>query len=229
MIKNKKLDNPIWYSLTETHKDYVVDYAGMKFYQPDYCPFGAFIDLDKTQKSIDEYSALTSNFYVVGDRPLFSNRLTLTQELICHQMIIDKPITFDINEDILELKTEKQKDSLFDLVDLVQPGYFKSKTVDLGKYFGIFKDEKLIAVTGERLKMDAYTEVSAVVTHPSHTRKGYAKQLIAYTCNQIFSEDKQPFLHVAQTNIGPIKLYEKLGFTTRRKISFWHLMSKKNN
>jgi predicted GNAT family acetyltransferase len=39
----------------------------------------------------------------------------------------------------------------------------------------------------------------------------------------VFNENKIPYLHVAESNIGAIKLYEKLGFATRRKISFWNL------
>ena len=89
--------------------------------------------------------------------------------------------------------------------------------------FGLFINGQLVAVTGERMKMNAFTEVSAVVTHPDHAGKGYAKQLVAYTVNKIFEEGKAPYLHVAQTNTGAIALYEKLGFTIRRKISFWNL------
>ena len=72
------------------------------------------------------------------------------------------------------------------------------------------------------MKMNRYTEVSAVVTHPKHTGKGYVKQLIKRTTNQIFDENKIPYLPMAESNIGAIKLYEKLGFVTRRKISFWN-------
>lgn len=110
------------------------------------------------------------------------------------------------------------------LVNLVQPGYFKSKTHLLGDYYGIFKGDALAAVTGERMKMNNFTEVSAVVTHPGHTGKGYAKQLVAYTVNKIFAEGKIPYLHVAEANTAGIRLYEKLGFRIRRKISFWNLV-----
>jgi predicted GNAT family acetyltransferase len=109
-------------------------------------------------------------------------------------------------------------------VNLVQPGYFKSKTVLLGDYFGIFKNEMLVAVTGERMKMNHFTEASAIVTHPDHTGKGYAKQLIAYAVNKIADENKIAYLHVAETNTGAIALYLKLGFVTRRKISFWNFV-----
>ena len=74
------------------------------------------------------------------------------------------------------------------------------------------------------MKMTDYTEVSAVVTHPLYTGRGYAKQLVAHTVNNIFLENKTPYLHVAEKNNGAIKLYEALGFKTRRKISFWNLV-----
>jgi predicted GNAT family acetyltransferase len=80
-----------------------------------------------------------------------------------------------------------------------------------------------VAVAGERMKMNDFTEVSAVVTHPSYAGKGFAKQLIAHAANKIFDENKIPYLHVAETNFGAIRLYDNLGFKTRRKISFWHL------
>ena len=93
----------------------------------------------------------------------------------------------------------------------------------MGDYFGVIKQGKLAAVTGERMKMYNFTEVSAVVTHPSFTGRGFAKQLVAHTVNKIFDENKIPYLHVAETNFGAIRLYDNLGFKTRRKISFWHL------
>jgi predicted GNAT family acetyltransferase len=73
------------------------------------------------------------------------------------------------------------------------------------------------------MKMNDFTEVSAIITHPDHTGKGYAKQLITYVVNAIFDENKIPYLHVVESNIGAIKLYEKLGFVTRRKMSLWNI------
>jgi predicted GNAT family acetyltransferase len=72
--------------------------------------------------------------------------------------------------------------------------------------------------------MNKFTEISAVVTHPEHTGKGYAKQLIACASRKIFSLGNIPYLHVADTNIGAIRLYEKLGFVTMRKISLWNFL-----
>jgi N-acetylglutamate synthase-like GNAT family acetyltransferase len=225
-LEEKKLDNPVWHSLNEAHSEFSVEYDDIRFYQPAYCPFGGFVAPNTTSTGINRYSLLTNSFFVVGDRPVFTNKVQLKKELVCNQMLLKEEFDFVVSEFITELKTISQKNDLLKLVNLVQPGYFKSKTSDLGNYYGIYKENQLIAVTGERMKMDKFTEVSAVVTHPEHTRKGYAKQLIKYTTDSIFKENKIPYLHVAASNIGAIKLYEKLGFTTRRKISFWNLEKK---
>jgi GNAT superfamily N-acetyltransferase len=223
-MKLEKLDNPTWYALTETHKECALDYDGIKFYHPAYCPFGGFINLNSTQAAMDKYACLTNNFYVIGDQPLFNDTVQLKMELICNQMVLEQKINLPITETIIALQTATQKTALFDLVTLVQPGYFKGKTADLGNYYGIYKDNKLVSAAGERMKMNEYTEVSAVVTHPNHLGKGYAKQLVAYACKNIANEGKIPYLHVTETNFGAIQLYEKLGFKTRRKISFWNFV-----
>ena len=217
-----KLDNPVWNAVSEVHSKFAIDYKGTKFYNPDYCPFGGFIDLENTKEATFQYSSLTDSFFVVGDRPSLPDSLKIANELVCLQMIISQKIELLIDVEIVQL-TESHNKALCNLVNLVQPGYFKNKTPLLGNYFGIFKNQQLIAITGERIKMNDFTEVSAIITHPDHTGKGYAKQLIAHVVNRIFDQNKTPFLHVVESNIGAIKLYEKLGFVTRRKMSFWHI------
>lgn len=217
-----KLDNPAWNSLNEKHIEFSIAYSAIKFYDPAYCPFGGTIDKDLAMNSINDYAKLTDSFFVIGEKPRVNESIALKRNLICNQMLLINPINIDLKEEIIQLKNEKQRQDLFNLVSLVQPGYFKKKTADLGRYFGIYKDNELVAVSGERMKMNEFTEISAIVTHPKHTRNGYAKQLIKFTTDLVFQENKQPYLHVIESNTGAIKLYEKLGFTTRRKISFWH-------
>ncbi len=219
-----KLDNPVWFALTETHHNLLVEYGDFKFYHPDYCPFGAFDKNRSDRKGIEKYAVLCENFFIVANKPNFPGSILLKNELICDQMIIERTIDLEKTEEIISLSSE-QSDELFELVNLVQPGYFRPRSSQLGNYYGIFKHNKLVAVTGERMKMQAYTEVSAVVTHPDYTGKGYAKQLVAHTVNNIFTENKIPFLHVSQSNTAAIQLYEKLGFVRRRKISFWNFVN----
>ena len=217
-----KLNNPVWYSLSESHQKFSVNYKGVKFYHPDYCAFGGVENAGESSSHLDLYSTITDEFFIVGDKPMLTNKLHLKKELICLQMVMEKKIELVITENIT-LLTNEHTTALFDLINLVQPGYFKIKTAFLGSYFGIFKNNQLIAVTGERMKMNDFTELSAIVTHPNHTGQGYAKQLIAHAVNNIFDQNKTPYLHVAETNTGAITLYKKLGFTTRKKISFWNI------
>jgi len=221
----EKLDNPVWYSLSETHDDFAISYPGIKFYDPEYCPFGGFVTSDNIALQIDEYSKFINDFFLVGNKPVFSKKISLDKELVCLQMVLEKRIEAVLIQELIKLNVGSAN-ALANLVNEVQPGYFKKKTKLMGDYFGIIKEGKLVAVTGERMKMNDFTEVSAVVTHPSYAGKGFARQLIAHTANKILDENKIPYLHVAETNFGAIRLYENLGFKTRRKISFWHLESR---
>jgi GNAT superfamily N-acetyltransferase len=229
---NEKLDNPVWHSLSETHRNFAIAFDEVKFYDPAYCPFGSFININQTAEGISNYAKISDHFYLVGNKPQSGRNVVLVKELVCNQMLLDQPVTIPIFEEIQELNDHFEEE-LFQLVNLVQPGYFRSRTSQLGRYFGIFNQGILVAVAGERMQMDGYTEVSAIVTHPEHIGKGYAKQLIAHLANLLFREHKIPFLHVAKTNAPAITLYEKLGFIIRREISFWNFarndMQQSNN
>lgn len=221
--RHKKLDNPVWSALTETQSNFALVYEHLKFYHPDYCPFGALFQVDRSRKLITTYSKLIDEFYLFGPCPQIPGHLELKKELICHQMILDSSrLEIEIEETIQPLGPAF-RDVLSSLVNLVQPGYFRPRTYEMGNYYGIFKEGDLVAVSGERMCMDGYTEVSAVVTHPEHTRRGYARQLIAHTVQGIWANQQIPFLHVAASNTSAIRLYEKLGFRTRQLLSLWHL------
>jgi ribosomal protein S18 acetylase RimI-like enzyme len=221
----KKLDNPVWYSLAESHKQYAITYDETPFYDPEYCPFGAALDPKQSANALAQYSQLSANFFIVGEKPEIPPTLQLENELVCLQMMIKAPITIPIINTIIKLE-ETHREDLLGLVKIVYPEYFKSKTATLGNYYGIYQNQKLVAVTGERMQMNDFIEVSAVITHPDYLGKGYAKQLVAHTANVILNQNKIAFLHVYEKNLGAIKLYEKLGFETRRKISFWNITKK---
>ncbi|WP_369753381.1 GNAT family N-acetyltransferase [Flavobacterium sp. WC2409] len=222
MNKEYKLDNPVWYSLAESHKKLALTYNKTRFYNPDYCSFGAFNEIPNNSEDLVAYAKLVPSFFIFGAKPNLPQSLQLKDELLCLQMIVREKINLTYTNEIVKLD-ESHRAALLALVKIVYPEYFKSKTADLGNYYGILKDNQLVAITGERMQMDDFVEVSAVITHPEHTGKGYAKQLVAHTANAIFDQNKIPFLHVAEANVGAIKLYEKLGFITRTKISIWQI------
>ena len=217
-----KLDNPVWFALSEQHRHYCLPLVGGKFYDPLYCPFGSFIDSSSQSEMISLYSKLTPDFYIVGHQPVLPPEVMLTDELICQQMVIKNAAPIDFTEEIT-LLNEKHEADLRHLINLVQPGFFKEKTIQLGNYYGIYRSGTLVAVAGERMKLDEFTELSAVVTHPLHTGNGYAKQLVTFVVNSNLNQQKIVFLHVNKNNLAAISLYEGIGFSVRRQISFWHI------
>lgn len=215
----EKLNHPTWYALNEIHENISYSVGNYKFYQTDYCPFGA-INPSFPNAALERTDIFQNDFFIVGTQPsILPENLFLKTELQCDQMILTNKIDIEFTDDIVFLN-EQFSEELSALVNLVQPGFFKEKTIEMGEYFGIFNNRKLVAVTGERMKIKDATEISAVVTHPDYSGRGYAKQLVAFVANKIQMEHKLPFLHVAETNIPAIRLYEKLGFEHRIKMNF---------
>src|SRR5262249_31862821 len=108
---------------------------------------------------------------------------------------------------------------MLELAAATEPGPFFARTRELGLYLGIRDAGELVAMAGERMLLDDYTEISAVCTAPSHQGRGYARSLMAALMRKALDEGRKPFLHVKQEN-GARMLYERLGFHTSR---FLHL------
>ena len=63
MAKEDVLDNPVWFSLTDTHHQQCIDYGNVKFYHPDFTPFGALVENQDTTEAIEKHSKLIKNFF----------------------------------------------------------------------------------------------------------------------------------------------------------------------
>jgi ribosomal protein S18 acetylase RimI-like enzyme len=219
-----KLNNPVWYALTETQSRLSVPFDNLRFYQSDYCTFGAIYDVNEPYSGFQVYALQTENFYVVGYKPLLPDGFELIQEVICDQMVFERnPSNVLINEkEIFKLDNSHQK-QLINLVNLVQPGYFRERTPEMGAFYGIFEGDQLVAAAGIRIQLNEYAEISSVVTHPNFLRKNYALMLTMHCTDKILKTGKTPFLHVLETNNGAIALYKKAGFEYRRKMVFWKI------
>jgi predicted GNAT family acetyltransferase len=102
------------------------------------------------------------------------------------------------------------------LVEQTRPGPFASRTHELGTYLGIRIGGQLVAMAGERMRLNGASEVSAVCTHPEHRGKGYARRLVAALSRQILERGEMPFLHVFSNNAPAIALYRQMGFAELR-------------
>jgi predicted GNAT family acetyltransferase len=101
-----------------------------------------------------------------------------------------------------------------------KPGPFVRKTISMGRYLGVRSaDGKLAAMSGTRMALEEFTEISAVCTSPEARGAGHARALMLALMAQIEASGKTPFLHVKTEN-GAKQVYEKLGFAVRREICF---------
>ena len=137
-------------------------------------------------------------------------------------MICPAPIDAVDGPEVLALSDAHRADVLA-LTALVYPHYFRARTMDLGRYFGIYQDGRLAAMIGERLGTDAHQEVSAICTHPDYLGRGYARRLTALLTNDILLQGRLPFLHVSYENVRAKSMYEQLGYRVRVDIPFWSL------
>lgn len=121
--------------------------------------------------------------------------------------------------DVVELDAADVPQML-DLVAQTQPGPFWPRTLELGTYLGIRDGGALVAMAGERLRPPGWTEISAVCTAPEARGRGHAARLVSALVARILTRNERPFLHVAETNTGAIALYERLGFASRKRVTF---------
>lgn len=219
-----QLDAPAWNALTSVQQNFATGTAHVKRYRRSILPFAACEP--GYENEIAALSALLEPgeiFYLIGELPPLPHHFTVLKELPCAQMVLQKPVTAIENNTIVVPLKANDKDDMFNLINKVQPGYYEPDTRELGNYFGIRQEGKLVAIAGERMRLNGLTEISAICTDPGYTGRKYAQQLIAALCQYNHQQSITPFLHVLETNERAIGLYEYMGFVRRRTISFWQM------
>jgi predicted GNAT family acetyltransferase len=98
---------------------------------------------------------------------------------------------------------------------LTEPGPFYEKTHQLGDFYGVKQEGRLLAMAGERMKPDGFCEVSGVCVHPEAQGRGYAAAAMRAVIEPIVARGETAFLHSYDHNRRAISLYEGLGFSVR--------------
>lgn len=213
-----KLDNPAWHALTETHAGFASGTDELKRYDPAVVLFAGFNPGTKNiTRQFDEVLEPGESFFLFDEFPALPANYKIETVVECVQMVCERPVGVAITEDIVPLgKTHWEE--MYALVSEVFPGYYLPGTAVMGDYFGIFKNDKLVAMAGERLCMDGLTEISAVVTHPEYGGRKYAQQLVTRLNDKNLQAGIIPFLHTGSKNERAISIYELLGYKKRRII-----------
>jgi predicted GNAT family acetyltransferase len=217
------LDNPIHASLLTRHRAFAQESGAARRYPREVAPFLGVRSGDE-----DVASALTDlvgpddTVYLLGLAPRVSTDWSLKAYAPLAQMVCDAPIPVTDGPEIVALDAQ-HRDEVLALTALVYPHYFRPRTMELGRYFGIHVGGRLAAMIGERLGTDHARELSAICTHPDFLGRGFARRLTAMLTNDLLARGQQPFLHVSHENTRAVALYRQLGYRVRRDIGFWSL------
>lgn len=217
------LDNPFWESLQARHRGLALRHGEVARFPTEYAPFLGVRSRDvDVAEALETLIAPDESVYVLGLAPTLPAGWRLGGPAMLAQMLRPEPLSVVDGPEIIPL-ADAHRDDVLALTALVYPHYFRRRTMDMGRYFGIYQDGRLAAMIGERLGMDQYQEVSAVCTHPDFNGRGYARQLLAMLTNDILEHGRTPFLHVSMENDRAKTLYERMGYRTRVEIPFWSL------
>lgn len=126
-------------------------------------------------------------------------------------------------DDAIEVLGEADAPAMLALATLTRPGPFRSRTRELGPFVGIKRDGQLVAMAGRRLRVDGFTELSGVCTHPDHRGKGYAAALSRAVVGEILATGESAFLHAFADHDTTIAFYRGLGFQARARMIYTSL------
>jgi ribosomal protein S18 acetylase RimI-like enzyme len=203
------LDNPLWGSLITLHRSLAIGVGKALRYPAAVAPFIAIQHPGPAPLLPGE------TLYMIGPQPQGAESLGPILQMVCEAA---QPLPH--GPPILALD-ETHRPEVLALTALVYPHYFRPRTMDLGRYFGIFADGRLAAMIGERMGMPGAREISAVCTHPESVGRGLARRLLAFLGNELLARGELPFLHVSPSNARALKLYEANGWRVRKQLPFW--------
>jgi ribosomal protein S18 acetylase RimI-like enzyme len=211
------LDHVIWRALTSRNRNVGYGNHLARRYLAPIAPFGATIDA-----STASFQSLLALLPAGDQIALFTleevmppSFFSVIQRGAVDQMVLVKMPAHVGSAPIVTLDARDVPDMLA-LVEATHPGPFGPRTIELGEYIGVRQQGMLVAMAGERMRLDGFTEISAVCVHPSGRGQGLAAELVSTLVRSIVSRGETAFLHVFNSNRPAIELYLKLGFILRR-------------
>lgn len=227
-LPNTLFRDPVLTALQTTHAHLALTHGEVLRYHPEVSPFAALVARTTTALK-DLYSLLARGEKIwlpniSGLDPTVAN-LSIVQELPCHQMLLSASVPLpEPNSAIVPLNCANAYEMVA-LTDIAFPGFFRLRTCEMGRYFGIrdSSTNELIAMAGERLTFPGYSEISGICTHPDHRGQGLAAALTWQVVRHQRQQGITSWLHVSATNDRAVRLYRALGFELIRTIPLTQL------
>ena len=214
------LDRPLWTSLTGPHAHLADGEGPARRYRPEINHFVGWED--DSPASLAAAAALVTRGERVyagqaGPLPEPPGLATVFRRPGV-QMIYDGEPPAEDPGDLVELG-EADSPEMLALARLTEPGPFEAQTWRMGRFFGVRRDGRLVAMAGQRMHPPGFVELSGVCTHPEARGEGLATRLTNHVTRVIIDGGETPFLHAWADNVGAIALYGRLGYRMYRQIN----------
>ncbi len=220
--------NPVWHALGTTHSSFAISAGKARRYPADVAPFVAV-----EEPGVEALEALHS-LLVPGEQVWVADgkfpdwpELVWERSLECLQMVLPDDVTPPGPEMTFDTLSCADAPAMVTLTDLAFPGFFRVRTCEMGRYYGVHAGGELVSMSGERIILDGYPEVSGVCTHPAYRGKGYASALMWQVIRDHRRDGLISWLHVSAGNTHAIELYLRMGFVEARRI-LWHRISRRD-
>jgi ribosomal protein S18 acetylase RimI-like enzyme len=216
---SEPLDNPVWHALTGPHAKFAIGRGAARHYPRDIAPFSAI-----AEPTSAAYSDLAADLPPDSEARLFrpiDEAIPPAWEAISArpivQMVADDSTPEPAATDAIVPLGETNADEMLALAEATRPGPFGRRTVLLGRYLGIRRNGRLVAMAGERFRLPGYVELSAICVHPDFRGLGFGSGLTQYLTHRARVRGETSFLHVFPETPA-MMVYARLGFRERARL-----------
>jgi predicted GNAT family acetyltransferase len=215
------LDRAVWHALSTRQSAFALGGEMALRLVPDIGPFAATRD-----DSPDTLKALGELLMSDDDRVILAQvwHSPLPAGTVADsvadavQMVAERLTAPPKVEAKIQRLEDADSDAMLRLATMTRPGPFRARSHVLGAFWGVRENGRLIAMAGERFRLNGYTEVSAVCTHPDARGRGLGAALSWHVAASILARGELPILHAYATNENAIRLYSRLGFVHRATV-----------